>query len=194
MILGLTGSIGSGKTFVTRCFEDLGAVVIRADELARDVVAPGTPAHSEILRCFGPGVFLPDGSLNRAELAQKVFADSDARRLLESIIHPRVREREIELIEQHRDAPLVVLEIPLLFESGAQDLCDEVIVVTIDVVQRRARLKESRGMTDEQIDARLAAQLPQEEKLRRATRHIDNSGTREQTRAAVVQLHRQLLS
>jgi dephospho-CoA kinase len=139
-------------------------------------------------------VFLPDGSLNRAELAQKVFADSDARRLLESIIHPRVREREIELIEQHRGAPLVVLEIPLLFESGAQDLCDEVLVVTIDEVQRRARLKESRGMTDEQIDARLAAQLPQEEKLRRATRHIDNSGTREQTRAAVVELHRRLLS
>lgn len=191
-ILGLTGSIGSGKSFVTSCMERLGAVAIRADDLAREVVAPGTPAYQEILEDFGPTVASPGGELDRKRLARIVFSDPKRRRRLEEIVHPRVRERELELIRLHSAAPLIVLEIPLLFETDAQTLCDKVLVVTIGEEERLRRLAESRGMAPEEIRARLEAQMPQEEKVRRADFVIDNSGSREATREAAEQLYRAL--
>jgi len=192
MILGLTGSIGSGKSFVSDLFERAGVPVIRADDLAREVVAPGTPGFEEVVARFGRNVVLPDGTLDRRAIAARVFADPDERRALESIIHPRVRAREEELIDGHAGAPLIVLDIPLLYESGAEAICDAVCVVTVSEQVRRERLSRDRGMTAEEVRARLAAQMPQAEKVRRAAHVIDNSGSRHETEAAVTALLRGL--
>lgn len=193
MILGLTGSIGSGKSFVGLCMEQLGARLIRADEIAREVIAPGTPGLLEIVRTFGAEVLDENGQVDRPKLARIVFSDPAKRRQLEEIIHPRVREREIRLLREHRGHPLIVLEIPLLFESRSEDLCDKILVVTIDEATRRERLMRDRAMTAQEIDARLASQMPQEEKVRRADYVIDNSGPRDATRRAVVALYSQLV-
>jgi len=193
MILGLTGSLGSGKSFVADCLRDLGATVIDADVIAREATAPGSPALDHIRKEFGPGVFSPDGSLDRAALARVVFADATRLAALEAILHPLVRAREEELIALNRHRPLTVLDIPLLYETGAETLCDAVLSVTVDEAVRRARLVQDRGMSDEQIARRLSRQLPQEEKNRRAQHVIDNSGTREETRAAVEKLHVRLV-
>lgn len=192
MILGLTGSIGSGKSTVTKAFEDLGAVVFRADDLAREVVAPGGPAYSEISSHFGPAIAPPGGPLDRKALAQRVFSNPHDRKILESIVHPRVRARELELIRLHSGEPLVVLEIPLLYEAGAEDICDRVCVVHCDDAVRAERLERDRGMTRDEVAARLAAQMPEDEKRRRAHFEIDNSGPIEATRAQVERLHKQL--
>lgn len=193
MILGLTGSLGSGKSLVADCLRDLGATVIDADVIAREATAPGSPALDDIRKEFGPGVFAPDGCLDRAALARLVFADATRLAALEAILHPRVRAREEELIAENRHKPLIVLDIPLLFETGAEEMCDAVLCVTVDDEVRRARLVRDRGMSDEQIRQRLSRQLPQEEKARRADYVVDNSGTREQTRAAVEKLHARLV-
>lgn len=192
MILGLTGSLGSGKSFVADCFRDLGVPVIDADALAREETAPGSSALDDIRAEFGQDVFQPDGSLDRAALARIVFSDSSRLSALEAILHPRVRRREEELIALHRGEPLVVLEVPLLFETGAQALCDRVLSVTADEAVRRARLVQDRGMSEDQIRLRLSRQMPQDEKDRRADFVIDNSGTRERTRTAVKKLHDQI--
>lgn len=194
MILGLTGSIGSGKTYVTQCFERLGAFIIRADELAREVIAPGTTGFQEIVTAFGTDVITANGLVDRAKLAAIVFADSARRRDLENIIHPRVHQRELELIELQRNQPLIVLEVPLLYESQSDDLCDKVLVVTVDEQIRRERLMRDRQMTLAEIEARLAGQISQEEKSRRADYVIDNSGDRETTNRAVELLFRQIVN
>lgn len=192
MILGLTGSIGSGKSFVSDLLEQCGAVVIRADAIAHEVVAPGSPALSEIASQFGTDLIREDGSLDRQRLAAVVFADPDKRKALERIIHPRVRERELELIAENRDQALIVLEIPLLFETQAEKLCDAVAVVTVSDEERLSRLQRDRGMSESEVRVRLAAQMPQEEKVRRADFVIDNSGSRADTEEAVTALFRKL--
>ena len=192
MILGLTGSIGSGKSTVTQAFKALGATIICADDLAREVVLPGTAAYSEIAARFGPDIAPPGGPLDRPGLARRVFAHPHERQVLESIIHPRVRERELELLRQHHDDALVVLDIPLLFETGAQDLCDRTVVVTCNDAVRKERLLRDRGMTPEQVDQRLAAQLPEHEKRRLADHEIDNSGELSHTQDQARRLFEQL--
>ncbi|MCB2154520.1 dephospho-CoA kinase, long form [bacterium] len=194
MILGLTGSIGSGKTSVATILQQCGAVIIRADVIAREVVAPGTPALQEISRRFGPEVVTKDGSLDRQRMADIVFRDPTRRKELEEIIHPRVREREEELIRRYGDQPMVVLEIPLLYETGAEEMCDAVAVVTVNERERVRRLVEDRGMSEEEVRRRLQAQLPQEEKARRADHVIDNSGSPEATRRQVEELYKKLTS
>lgn len=185
LILGLTGSLGSGKSYVSSLFATSSAKVICADQLAREVVAEGGKALEDIRSTFGDSVLRPDGSLDREHLARVVFPDPSKRKKLESIVHPRVRERELELIEMYRDFPLVVLDVPLLYESGMDALCDKVAVVRIDEKLREERLQAGRGMSPGEIRDRLAAQMPQEEKARRADFVIDNSGTREETATQV---------
>ncbi|MEQ8822547.1 MAG: dephospho-CoA kinase [Sumerlaeia bacterium] len=192
MILGLTGSIGSGKTFVGDLLEEFGAKRICADRIAREVVAPGSPALQEIAAEFGPAVIGPKGELDRAVVARIVFQDPLRRQALEAIIHPRVRKREEEFVERWRDHPLIILEIPLLFETGAEDLCDKVLVVTVDEEVRFRRLEASRGMTREDIASRLKTQMPQEEKVRRADFFIDNSHSQQSTRDAAERLYHHL--
>lgn len=188
LILGLTGSLGSGKSFASSLFTLCHAKVICADELAREAVKKGTAAFEEIRRTFGDSVVAPDGNLDRQHLARIVFRDPPKRKKLESIVHPRVRERELELIGQYRGFPLVVLDVPLLYESGMDAFCHKVAVVTIGENQRFERLKRDRSMSRDEIEERLGAQMSQEEKARRADFLIDNSGTRQHTANQVNEL------
>jgi len=176
MILGLTGSLGSGKSTVSAMLAGCGAVVVCADQVAHDVVAPGGEALGEIAEAFGPAIICPDGSLDRPVLAAIVFPDPAQRRRLEQIVHPRVRRVVLNLLEQHADAPLVVLDVPLLFESGYEARCNFTLSVSVTESVRLERLARDRGMSAEQVAARLSAQLPQEEKNRRASFVVDNSG------------------
>lgn len=198
LILGLTGSIGSGKSFVVSCFREMGAEVISADDLAREVIQPHTSGYHELINEFGTDILEPDGSVNRSALASIVFKSSEKLQKLEQIIHPRVRAREEELIAQYANSSphveLTVLEIPLLFETGAEDLCDAVAVVTLDDDTRFKRLMEARGMTREKIEQRLSAQLSQNEKINRADYLIDNNGSKENTRDQVEKLYTRLVS
>ena len=186
MILGLTGSIGSGKSTVARMFEEQGsAVVIDADAIARQVMEPGGSAYKKVVTAFGPGILEADGRINRKRLAEIVFGDAEKRLLLNSIVHPCVRDEEIRLREQHRQHPLVVLMVPLLFENAMEHLADKVAVVTVDEESRLRRLYERSQMPADEVARRLAAQMPDQEKIRLADYVIDNSGTLEQTREQV---------
>ncbi|MHB9025089.1 MAG: dephospho-CoA kinase [Armatimonadota bacterium] len=188
MIVGLTGGIASGKSLVADYFRELGVPVIDTDEIARQVVAPGQPAWHCLREAFGSDYFLPDGQLDRAAMAQRVFADEEARITLESITHPAIFtevDRQTAALQHASSPPVIVVVVPLLFEVSAEDRFDATIVVKATPQQQRERLQRTRGYSDEEADARLAAQLPLETKLARADYRIDNTGTIEQTRAQV---------
>lgn len=188
-IIGLTGSIASGKSTVTRVLRELGAVVVDADAIVHQLQQPGTPVTEAIGREFGPGVIRPDGSLDRAALGAIVFADPTRRKALEGIVHPAVRERIWQEVERCRaeGRPAVVLDIPLLFESGWDRLVDEVWVVYVDRESQKARLMARDGLSPEEAERRMAAQMDLEVKRDRAHRVIDNRGSEHQTREQVRQ-------
>ncbi|MBX7247389.1 MAG: dephospho-CoA kinase [Candidatus Sumerlaeaceae bacterium] len=189
MILGLTGSIGSGKTTVARMLQEWGgAVVIDADAIAYELQAPGGSAYNEILKAFGPDIVDGEGKIDRATLGAMVFSDPEKRKLLNSIVHPLVRTEELRLLDKYRSEPLVVFMVPLLYENGLESLVDRVLVVTVGDDARRQRLWERSQMPPEEISRRLAAQMPQEEKARRADFVINNGGTRDETEAQVKSL------
>lgn len=183
MILGVTGGIACGKSTVTEAFRTLGAEVISADQLAREAVQPGSTALAALVERFGPGILLPDGHLNRNVLAELVFTDGDARTDLNRITHPAIAALAEERLGQLRSAqaPLIVYEAPLLFEAGAEKRVDAVLVVTATLEQQIERLRHRDGLNKEQALARLQAQMPLAEKLRRADYVIDNSGPVEAT-------------
>lgn len=188
----MTGGIGSGKSEVTRLFGELGAVVIDADRLAREVVAKGTSGLDEIVRTFGPDLVGADGELDRPEMGRRVFADPTARTQLEAIIHPRVRQRADEI---ERCAPadaVVVHDIPLLVETGQADRFDAVIVVDVPEDVQVARVREGRGMAEEDARARIKAQAGREERLAVADFVIDNTGTLEDLRPRVAEVFEEL--
>lgn len=189
LILGLTGGIASGKTLVAEYFAELGIPVIDTDEIARQVVAPGQPAWRALWDWLGPDYFLPDGTLDRAAVARRVFADPDDRLRLEAITHPAIFAAVDRRIAEFRDAPtppaLLVVAVPLLYEVGAAECFDRIAVVWATPEQQRDRLIYARGTDPADADARLAAQWPLCEKLSRADIIIDNSGTPESTRAQV---------
>jgi len=187
-VIGLTGSLGSGKTTVAEMFRRAGAKIIDADAIAREVVKPGSPALKELVDLAGQEILTPEGQLDRAALAERVFQDAALRQQVQAIVHPRVREIELQQLAQWRREPLVVLNVPLLLENQMEHLVDSVVVVTVDEPTRKERLRRRDGLTDEQIEARLAAQMPQEQKIARADHIIDNSGPREQTARLVYQL------
>ncbi|MEO8377284.1 MAG: dephospho-CoA kinase, partial [Candidatus Sumerlaeota bacterium] len=187
-ILGLTGTIGSGKTFVASLFSLCNAIVIDADTLAREAVLPGTPAFKEIARKFGPGILKADGAIDRAELARIVFSDPSRRTDLEHIIHPVVRQRELELLEQSKLSPLVILDVPLLFEAGMNQECTATAVVTVEEKIRIERLKTSRNISESDLAARMNAQWSQDKKASLADFIIDNSGSRGDTARQVAAL------
>ena len=176
LLVGLTGGIGSGKTTVARMLSNRGAVVIDADGLARDAVEVGTPGYDAVVRRFGDRVVGPDGSLDRAMLAEIVFADAGARAELEAIVHPAVRLAIAESIAGHHDTDdVVVVDSPLLIETGEHETFPVVIVVTASEDTRIARLV-ARGMVERDARARMVAQMPLEDKAAHAHVVLDNDG------------------
>ncbi len=190
-VLALTGGIGSGKSMVARMFAQLGADVIDADQLARDVVEPGQPALEEIATAFGRDILLPDGRLNRGKLAGIIFADPAARARLNAITHPRIRERmDAEIAARPSGSGVLVVDIPLLYENDRTGSVETVIVVWVDAETQLRRLHERDGLTVEEARQRIAAQLPLDEKRAKADLVIDNSGTRENTGRQVEAIYR----
>jgi dephospho-CoA kinase len=175
--VGLTGGIGSGKSEVSRRLVARGAVLIDADSLAREVVAPGTTGLAEIVAAFGPGVLAPDGSLDRARLAEIVFADENLLARLNGIVHPQVEVRMREREDAARPDSIVVHDVPLIAESGLAKLFDLVVVVDVPPDLQLDRLVRVRGMAEEQARARMAAQATREQRLLIADIVLDNSGT-----------------
>ncbi|WP_329494513.1 dephospho-CoA kinase [Kitasatospora herbaricolor] len=174
--IGLTGGIGAGKSEVSRLFASYGAVVVDADLIAREVVAPGTEGLAAVLAEFGPGVLRADGELDRPALGALVFADQDRLRALNAIVHPLVRARSAELEEAAAPDAVVVHDVPLLAENGLAPLYDLVVVVDAADEVRLDRLVRLRGMAEAEATARMAAQATREARLAVADLVIDNSG------------------
>ncbi len=177
-VVGLTGGIASGKTTFAAALRARGVPVVDADALARAAVAPGTPALAEIARVFGAGVLAPDGGLDRKKLGALVFADPGARRRLEAITHPAVRVAMAEETARLAAAghALAFYDTPLLYEVGLERLLDCVVVVWAPRDVQRARLQARDGLAPADADARLAAQLPIDEKAARADFVVENAG------------------
>lgn len=176
MIIGLTGGIASGKTVVSDYLKNLGYPVVDADELSREVMAPGSVTLAAVRAAFGDGVFCADGSLDRAALARRVFSDPQARQRLDAITHPAIEKLAQARFAEYGEATLVFFVVPLLYESGMDALCDRVWLVHAD-----AALREKRLMARDAIDAdyarqKIAAQMSEEERLARGPRVLTNDG------------------
>ncbi len=185
-VLGLTGSIAAGKSTVAQMLVAHGAHLLDADLIAREVVAPGTPGLAEIAARF-PGVVAVDGTLDRKALGERVFGSETERRALNAIVHPRVQAGVIAKTAALAEAgaKLVIYDAALLIENALHEAVEGVILVTAPPDVQKARLMARNGLTAEQADARIAAQMPQEEKRKFATWVIDNGGTREATQRQV---------
>lgn len=178
LLVGLTGGIGSGKSTAARMLRERGAVVFDADVLARDAVAPGTEGHRAVVERFGADVLAPGAELDREALAAVVFADPAARRDLEAIVHPEVRRLFAEGSEAYRDTDrVVVLSAPLLVETGMHSAFDVLVVVAVPEPVQVERLMRDRGMSEEAVRARIAAQAPLEDKAAVADILLDNEGS-----------------
>jgi dephospho-CoA kinase len=197
-VIGLTGGLASGKSTVAAMLRDLGAVVVDADAIVRELQEPGTPVYRAIVEAFGPDVVRPDGSLDRSALASRVFTDPAARQRLNAIMHPRVRERiRQEVADLQGRIPagaIIVLDIPLLLDTAPRDAfpSEGVIVVAIDEATQIARFRARTGFSEEEARGRLRAQRPLREKVAEADWVIDNNGSPEETRRQVEALWRRL--
>lgn len=191
-VIGLTGGIASGKSSVALLLEKQGIPVIDADQLARDAVLPGTHALQQIVAFFGAQMLNPAGSLNRTALAEVIFADPDARRTLEAIMHPAIKilaeQRLVEL--QERGEAVVVYMAPLLIEAGATGRVDEIWVVYVDRETQLQRLMTRDGVSRENAVKRLAAQMPMQDKAAYGRIVIDNCGTAETLEKTINELCR----
>lgn len=187
-VIGLTGGIASGKTTVSDYLKSLGVCVIDADEVAHEVTSPGSAGFKEIIEEFGEDLLTAEGNLNRKKLGEIVFSDKEALSKLNAIVHPLVIENIRQMLVKIECSPCVVLDVPLLFESGMDDLCDEVWVVAVDEDTQVKRLMERDGYNLDEATRRVNAQMPLEEKVRRAHRVLDNTGTIEETKRQVDEL------
>ncbi len=191
-ILGLTGGIGSGKSAASKYFRDQGITVVDADVVAREVVEPGQPALIAIEERYGADALLDDGTLNRAWLRAKVFAEPDERKWLESQTHPRIRD-SIMVQLSAATSPYAILESPLLFESGQSELVARTLVIDVpeEIQVERACSRDSNE--EEQIRRIIAAQIPRAERLQRADDAVDNSGNLEALYSQLEPLHQSYL-
>jgi dephospho-CoA kinase len=190
--VGLTGGVASGKSTVSAMLAELGATVIDADRLAREVVARGTRGLEQVVAAFGPEVLTPDGDMDRAKVGELVFADEAKRKVLEGIVHPLVYERYAELEAAAPRDGVVVHDIPLLTETGRADTFDAVIVVETSAELQVERMLRDRGWTRAEAEARIAAQATPEQRRAIATYLIVNTGTREELRARVEEVYADL--
>jgi dephospho-CoA kinase len=184
MKVGLTGGIGAGKSTVADLFSQKGAVVIRSDELARQVIEPQTPGFQQVIDRFGKDFVNSEGYIDRAKLAQIVFQDDAALKDLENIIHPLVRSKTNQIIDQHTSETIIVNEIPLLLEKKMESLFDFLVIVISSEKNRLERLTQ-RGLTTEQAIARMAKQVSDDERKAAADFLIVNDGNLDQLEADV---------
>jgi dephospho-CoA kinase len=191
--VGLTGGVASGKSTVSALLADLGAVVVDADALARDVVEPGTPGLAAVVAAFGPEVLAADGSLDRARLGAIVFADPARRADLEAVIHPLVRARAAKIAAGAPTGSVVVHDIPLLVETGQADRFDAVIVVDVPEEVQVDRAVRDRAWSPEEARSRIAAQASREQRLAAATYVVENTGTHEDLRQRVAEVFSELV-
>ena len=193
--MGLTGGIGSGKSAVSRLLAELGAVIIDADLVAREVVEPGTPALAEIVEAFGPEVLRPDGTLDRPALGARVFADAVDLARLNAIVHPRIGERTASLLADAEalGADVVVHDVALLVENGMVPMYDAVVVVAAEPATQLDRLLRLRGMSAQEAEQRIAAQAPLADKLAVATHPVRNDGPLEELAPQVERLWAELV-
>ncbi len=190
--VALTGGIASGKSTVSNLFQELGAIVIDSDVLAREVVEPGTPALAAVVARFGTEILGGDQRLDRTALAEIVFADPQARADLEAIVHPAIRERSTELVAAAPEDAVIMHVIPLLFEKDMEADFDAVVVVDLLPDAQRSRARDRDGLTAEEVDARLASQASREERLAGADFVIDNNGPEEALTPQVASVWRAL--
>ncbi|GAA2002060.1 dephospho-CoA kinase [Nocardioides kribbensis] len=193
MRVGLTGGVASGKSTVSGLLRELGAVVIDADQLAREVVERGTPGLARVVEEFGEGLLTPEGDLDRPAMGRLVFGDEQARRRLEAIVHPLVFERYAEAEAAAGPDDLVVHDIPLLVESGRAGDFDAVVVVDAPRELQLERMVAHRGWTREDAESRIAAQATREQRRAVATYVVDNTGSLEDLRARVAEVHARLV-
>jgi len=184
--IALTGGIGSGKSLAAQFFEELGAIVIDSDQLARDAIERGTPGFDEVLARFGDSI-LSGGEIDRAKLGEIVFRDEAARRDLEAIVHPRVREIATRIAGSTPQDSVVINQIPLLFETNGKSRFDLVITVASSLENRRARLAE-RGLKRYEIERRIAAQASDEERASIADIVLENDGSIEDLERKVTEV------
>ncbi|MDB1088573.1 dephospho-CoA kinase [Streptomyces sp. ACA25] len=194
LTVGLTGGIGSGKSEVARQLAALGAVIIDADLIAREVVEPGTSGLAAVVAEFGEGVLTPEGALDRERLGRIVFADSERLGALNAIVHPLVAERAAERQAAAAEDPaaVVVHDVPLLAENGLMDRYDTVVVVDARPGTQLDRLVRLRGMAEDEARARMAAQASREDRLAVAEEVLHNDGSREELASQVEQLWHRL--
>lgn len=183
LIIGLTGSIASGKSTVSLMFDDFRIPVIDADKIAREVVYPGESTYKKIIEAFGEGILREDQTLDRKKLGEIVFGNNQKREILNQIIHPAIRERLIEQRDEYVDkgAPCVVLDIPLLYESNLTHFVDKTIVVYVDEDIQLKRLMERDEFTESEAKDRIASQIPVKKKAGWADAVINNNGTKAAT-------------
>lgn len=195
LLVGLTGGIASGKSLVAETFSQLGAVVIDADKISHRLIEPGKIGYQKVIDCFGREVLNEDCTINRTKLARIVFADAGARKKLEGILHPQIIEQakeEIAEIKSSRVKDLVIVDGALLIETGSQSLVNKLIVVTAKPKVQVERLMKRDGLTRDEAETRISAQLPLKEKVKFADYVIDNEGTKERTRSQTQEVWRRL--
>ncbi|CEG28170.1 dephospho-CoA kinase [Bacillus sp. B-jedd] len=190
LIIGLTGGIASGKSTVSNMCKEMGIPVIDADQEARLAVEPGEQAYKEIVAAFGKGLLLPDGGIDRPALGAIIFNDEAKRRLLNSIVHPQVRRRmaEKQKAAVEAGAHIVILDIPLLFESNLVHLADKTLVVTVDREIQLSRLMARNDFSKEEAEARISSQMPLYKKAALADAVINNNGPLEETKKQLVEI------
>jgi dephospho-CoA kinase len=195
LIVGLTGGVASGKTAVSQVLKEEGAYIIDADQIARELVLPHKPAWSELIRAFGQEILQEDGSIQRKKLADKVFADPKQRKLLNQILHPRIKEemdrRAKEIGEKYPEA-IVVIDAPLIIELGDHREMDKLIVVTSTQTQQIERLKDRDGTNPEEALRIVSSQMPLKEKLKFADYLIRNEGSMEETKKRAREVYQEL--
>lgn len=182
LIVGLTGGVASGKSVVSQILKEEGAYLIDADQIARELVQPRRPTWTALIKAFGKEIVQKDGSIDRKKLAVKVFSDPEQRELLNRILHPRIKkemDRRLKAIGQKDPKAMVVIDAPLLIETGDHREMDKVIVVTSTEAQQMERLKERAGIDQEEARRIIASQVPTEEKLKVADFVIRNEGSLE---------------
>lgn len=194
-ILGLTGGIASGKSTAARTLRELGSIIIDADVVARCAVEPGQPAWYDVVDFFGRDILNPDNTINREKLGLQVFSQPDYLKKLNQLTHPRIMEeikRRLKSAAQEEPDRVLVLEVPLLYETNMERLCDWVWVVWVDAETQIQRLMNRDGISRADALSRIGSQMPLDEKARRADLVIDNSGTPDQMRQFIIDNYKRI--